>query len=67
MINMNNEKLMREFAKVALEQALQSCSEKARWTADECPDDMSGRDALLAFAAAILSTNAKVWPAEGRG
>ena len=56
---------MRMMTQIALERAFQICSEKAKWAAEECPDDMSGRDALRAFSKAILSTNARTWPAGG--
>lgn len=66
-MDVNDETVMRELTRLSLEKAFQVCSEKAKWAAEECPDGMSGRDALMAFSAAILSTNAKVWPAGGKG
>lgn len=63
----DSDELMRRFSQVALEKAMQFLSESARLAAEACPEDMSGKDALMAFSLAILSTNAKVWSAEGRG
>ncbi len=64
-MDVNDETVMRQLTALCLEQALQTCSEKAKWAAEICPDGISGRDALLAFSETILSTNAKVWPAGG--
>lgn len=64
-MDINDEAVMRVLTKMALEQAMQTLSEQARMAAEVCPDEMSGRDALLAFSRAVLSTNAKVWPAGG--
>lgn len=66
-MNVNDEVVMRELTRISLEKAFQICAEKAKWAADECADDVSGRDALLSFSKAILSTNSKTWPAEGIG
>lgn len=60
----NDEVVMREVSKIALEKVFQTCAEKARWAASVCPSDMSGRDALLAFADTIVSTNTKTFPAQ---
>ena len=54
---------------VALEQALQTCARQAREQADKLEASglvTSGHDALRAFAAAIISTNAVTWPSEGK-
>jgi len=57
-----NGPLMQMMAKLAMEQATQVFAAKAREFAKNLPPYATGEMALLAFAAAIESTNAKVWP-----
>lgn len=54
---------MKAMAAVALEQAFQTVAEHALQFAASVPPDMSGRDAMLAFAQSILSTNARTFKA----
>jgi hypothetical protein len=56
--------IMQQMAKIAMEQATTMFAEQAReFAALPGMDEVSGRDALLAFADAISTTNANVWPA----
>jgi inorganic triphosphatase YgiF len=60
------EEIMRQMAKLANEQAMEACAKFAEQFANsKIVQGLSGPDALLGFAAAIRSTNAKVWPAQG--
>lgn len=56
------DEVMRELAKLALEQAMQTISQQARDMAKKTPPEISGREALNAFADAMLSTSKKTWP-----
>lgn len=58
-----NEAIMKMMAKLAMEQATTYFAVKAREFAKQLPPDATGQMALTAFANAIESTNAKVWPA----
>lgn len=61
-----NDQLMRQMAKIALEQATQHLADFAdKFAADPRIMRVNGRDALLAFSAAIRSTNTEVWPGAG--
>lgn len=61
------DEVMKAMAKLAMEQAMQTIAEMAdRFAASPAMLGINGREALTAFAAAIRSTNAKVWPTEGR-
>ncbi|KQT54597.1 hypothetical protein ASG43_03155 [Aureimonas sp. Leaf454] len=51
------DEIMREMAKLALEQATASLATKAREFAKTLPPQVTGAEALLAFAAAIDGTN----------
>lgn len=53
--------VMAELTKMALEQATQSIAAFARRFADEVPKELTAKQAMLAFASAIESTNRKVW------
>ncbi len=60
-MNVDDETVMRELSRISLEPATQSLADFARRFAEEVPRDMSGRDAMIAFANAIENTNGKVW------
>lgn len=64
-MNARDEKTMRDLSKIALEQALQMMSRQALEFSKNMPRGMDAKMALESFASAILSTNAKVWPAAG--
>lgn len=54
---------MKEMAKVAFEQATEMLARQAEQMAsDPIMENVSGSDALLAFARAIRSTNGKMYP-----
>lgn len=56
------EYILREMAKLANEQATEMCAKFAEEFAEsKAVRGVNGRQALHAFAAAIRSTNAKVW------
>ena len=55
------EEIMREMARLALEQATTYFAEMAE-TMAAASNELTGPQALLAFAAAIRNTNAKTWP-----
>jgi hypothetical protein len=55
--DMPSERVLREFARMSLEHAMQTIAAQARKMADEIPPDATGREALLAFARAILATS----------
>lgn len=56
-----NEEMMRQLVKMASEQATELIASKAVEFAQFVPDDMSPKDVLEAFAAAIRETNKKTW------
>ena len=62
-INLPPDEIMRQMAKLAMEQATTYFAKQARDFATNLPPRCSGKNALEAFARAIESTNAKVWPA----
>jgi hypothetical protein len=67
-LNLPPEAVMRDMAKLAMEQAMQSVAGMAdRFAADPRMLKLNGKEALTAFAAAMRSTNAKVWPTSERG
>lgn len=57
--------LVKEIARACLEQSTEALAREAELFSKTLPPDVSGQMALSAFAAAIRSTNAKVWPAKG--
>ncbi len=60
------EYVMKEMSKLAWENATTEISKLALRLAQTTPADMSGPDALRAFAAAILSTNSKLYGDEAK-
>lgn len=60
-----NDEIMRELTKLAIEQGTTILARQAREFAATLPGNISGRDALNAFADSIDSTNAKVYPTTG--
>jgi hypothetical protein len=58
---------MKMVTAMAVEQVTDGLAQKARDFAENLSPDISGKDALLAFAAAIEATNAKQYPKTGRG
>ena len=60
-MNLPNDEIMKQMAKIALERATQEIAQKAREFARSMPEGVTGEFALNAFADAILSTNEKVW------
>jgi len=56
---------MREMSRMAVEQATEAIAWHAQRFASQIPAEISGRDALLAFADSIRSTNAKQFPKKG--
>ena len=56
--------IMREMSKFAYETATESLAAFADKFARELPPEISGADAMRAFAAAIRSTNEKRFPKE---
>jgi hypothetical protein len=61
-----SQEIMHQMAKLANEQATIMIAKFARQFAQQQSiKQLNGQDALLAFADAIESTNAKVWPKEG--
>jgi hypothetical protein len=65
--NLPSDEIMRLMAKSAMEQATTYFAAQARSFAKTIPPDATGSDALTAFANAIESSNAKVWPTPKRG
>lgn len=61
-LNLPPEEVMRQMAKIAMEQAYESVAVMAEQMAVAVPSSLNGEQALLAFAAAIRSTNSKTWP-----
>jgi len=57
-----NGPLMQMMAKLANEKATQYFAAQAREFAKNLPPGTTGQEAITAFADAIESTNAKVWP-----
>ena len=68
-VNTDDDLLMRALSKVALEQAFESAARLAVISAEAMRTGglpmRSGPEALEGFAKALLSTNAKTWPAGG--
>lgn len=62
MAQMPNDEIMSEMSRIALEQATTMLAAQARAFAKTLDGRVTGPDALLAFANAIESNNAKVWP-----
>lgn len=60
-MNVDDAIVMREMAKMAMEQATTYFAKMAREFAKTMPPDATAEQALTAFANAIESTNAKVW------
>lgn len=66
-MNLPPEAIMREMAKLAMEQATESFAKFAeQFAANPQMAKVNGQQALTAFAVAIRSTNAKVWPTDAR-
>ena len=59
-----SETTMREMAKIALEQAMETIAGLAEKMAPESKI-LDGEQALIAFAAAMRSSNGKTWPIKG--
>ncbi len=59
-----NDMIMRELTKAAFEQCTQMFAQKALEMSKIVPDDITGKEALVAFANAIYSTNSSIY---GRG
>ena len=57
-----NEEIMKMMSKLALEQATTALAAQARDFARHLPPEVTGEQALMAFAAAIETNNARVWP-----
>lgn len=57
-----NDAVMKMMAELAMEQAATYFATKAMDFANNMPSNVTGQMALVAFAAAIESSNAKVWP-----
>lgn len=57
-----SEEIMRQMSKIAMEQATLFFAKQARDFALSLTPDITGPQALKAFANAIESTNKKVWP-----
>jgi hypothetical protein len=65
-LNIPPHEIMEAMSKLALEAAMSQIARQAEtFAASPTVTQMNGRDALLAFAAAMRDTNAKVWPTEG--
>lgn len=62
MTRLPNDFLMKEMAKIAIEQATEMFAVMALKLSETIPDDVSGREALKAFAATIRETNSEVYP-----
>ena len=62
MSTLPSDEIMSALSKIALEQATNHLAAQARQFAKTMPAGISGGEALQAFANAIESTNAKVWP-----
>jgi hypothetical protein len=62
MMEFPKEEIMKQMAAIAFEQATEMFAAYADKYATELPDDISGKEALTAFAAAIRSTNEKQYP-----
>lgn len=59
------DEIMKRLSAIALETATESLAKQAEQFALTMPFEVTGRQAMKAFAAAIRSTNAKVWPSGG--
>lgn len=59
------DEVMKAMAKLAFENAAEYFARMAVQFAADLPPAASGHDALTAFAAAIRSTNAKLYPTQG--
>ena len=64
-IQVPSDEIMRDMAKLAMEQATSYFAAQAREFAKSILPTTNGQDALEAFARAIENTNAKVWPKNG--
>jgi len=60
-MNVDDPTVMREMARMAMEQAATFFAKMARDFAKGMPPDATAEQALLAFANAIESTNAKIY------
>lgn len=60
-----DDEILKQLSAMALEKAFAICAEKALWMAENLPEGVSGREALVAYANAVSSTNAKTWPSMG--
>ena len=61
-MNIPNDEIMKMMSKLALEQATTALAAQARDFARHLPQEVTGEQALMAFADAIEMTNAQVWP-----
>lgn len=65
-LNLPPEAVMREMAKLAMEQAMQTIAAQCdHFAADPRMLDLNGQQALKAFANSMRSTNGIVWPKVG--
>lgn len=60
-----NELIMKEMAKIAIEQATEMFAEMALNLSKTIPSDISGRQALEVFASTIRETNVQCYPRPG--
>lgn len=60
------DEVMRQMARLAMQQALQSVALQASVMAKTLPPEITGRQALESFAAAMIETSRKTWPNEGK-
>lgn len=65
-MNIDDKEVMQALTKMAMKQAMTYFAKMAREFAKTMPPDATAEQALTAFANAIESTNAKVWPTENR-
>jgi len=64
-IDINDETIMRELTRMSLQSATETIAVKAEEFAKNLPPRISASQALIAFAAAIRSTNEKQWGNKG--
>jgi len=63
MVDVTDDEVMAEMAKISLEQATSQIAQQAReYARHPFTQSLTGEMALTLFADAIESTNAKVWP-----
>ncbi len=66
MVTLPPDEVMRELTKLAFEKATEYFAKQADEFADVLTDEIRGPDALRAFARAIRSTNARLYPTKGQ-